>query len=154
MSDERRGDGSGAVVAIVVILGILGLLGVVVVVGGALFFVSVRSSDVQVMETRVMADMQAATPPVPAPILEPDPNLTPAAAAPSLTIEFAADGKMLLAGSAVTLEELKTQLTDRKRGESELYVSFINVNQANSEALTKVTDLLKEMNIGFEHPTK
>lgn len=41
MGDERRNEGSGAVVAIVLILGILFLLGLIVVVGGAMVFVAV-----------------------------------------------------------------------------------------------------------------
>jgi hypothetical protein len=68
MSDERRNEGGGAVIAIVLVLGIFLLLGVLVVFGGAFLFLARESPG----------NMQIQMPPVskvaPAPVDSAEPS--------------------------------------------------------------------------------
>ena len=83
MGDERRNDGSGAVVAIVLVLGILLLVGVVVVLGAGAFFFVAHDMPAPPQPVMIAPTPTLVAPPAPvAADLEPATSLEEVAPAP------------------------------------------------------------------------
>lgn len=157
MGDDRRNEGSGAVVAIVLILGIAVLLGILVVVGGAFFFLA-RTSDMQVMTTTAMPPPTASASAPADPIAEPG-DFAPAEVDGGGTsvvdraneLEVHADGTITLSGLQLPLEDLKMKLAKMKEANESLKVSWkASQSPAANEASKELLGFLKSHSIAYE----
>lgn len=156
MGDDRRNEGSGAVVAIVLIIGIVVLLGVLVVVGGAFFFLA-SSSDVQVMTTAMPAPTVSASAPAAS-------NAEPGDLAPveldgdgtsvvdqESQLEVHADGTITLSGLQLPLEDLKMKLAKMKEADETLKVKLAASQSLEAvEVLKELQEFLKLHSIAIE----
>jgi hypothetical protein len=157
MGDDRRNEGSGAVVAIVLTLGIVVLLGILIVVGGAFFFVA-RTSDVQVMTTTAMPPPTASASAPADPIAEPG-DLAPveldgggtSVVDHSNELEVNADGSITLSGIQLPIEDLKTKLAKMKEANESLQVKLKAGQSPEAvEASKDVQEFLKLHSIAYE----
>lgn len=159
MGDDRRNEGSGAVVAIVVILGIVVLIGVLVVVGGAFLFLA-STSNVQVITTQAMpAPTTSASPATPAELQSEPEDQAPvelevggtSVVDKSNDVEVHANGTVSLSGLQVPLEELKSKLAQLKAASATLKVKLKRSNLPEAEkASQEVLEILMLHNIAFE----